>query len=77
MKRRVHLSSELLLYLPRENGKLKLVGVEYFKVDADQNLATDGDRPHGRRCFLALLGGEASALVPVSPFGSSATSSAG
>lgn len=39
------LRPELLLYLPRENGKLKLVGVEYFKVDADQNLATDGDRP--------------------------------
>ena len=39
------LRPELLLYLPRANGKLKLVGVEYFKVDADQNLETDGDRP--------------------------------
>jgi hypothetical protein len=36
---------EILLYAPKEHGKLELVGVEYFKVDADQNLATDGDRP--------------------------------
>jgi hypothetical protein len=39
------LRPELLLYVPAPNGKLRLVGVEYFKVDADQNLATDGDRP--------------------------------
>jgi hypothetical protein len=39
------LRPELLLYAPGPNGKLRLVGVEYFKVDADQNLATDGDRP--------------------------------
>ena len=39
------LQPELLLYLPKANGKLELVGVEYFKVDADQNLATDDDRP--------------------------------
>ena len=36
---------EILLYLPKANGELKLIGVEYFKVDADQNLGTDGDRP--------------------------------
>ena len=54
---------EILLYAPDENGELHLVGVEYFQVDADQNLATSGDRPslfdqpfdgpmpgHGRRC---------------------------
>ena len=35
---------EVLLYLPTAEG-LKLVGVEYFQADADQNLATDGDRP--------------------------------
>jgi hypothetical protein len=38
------LSPEILLYAPSGNG-LRLVGVEYFSVDADQNLATDGDRP--------------------------------
>jgi hypothetical protein len=36
---------EILLYAPKRNGKLKLVGLEYFKVDADQNLTTDDDRP--------------------------------
>jgi hypothetical protein len=36
---------EILLYLPDANGRLELIGVEYFKVDADQNLATDADRP--------------------------------
>lgn len=39
------LRPQILLYVPRADGSLKLVGVEYFKVDADQNLATDGDRP--------------------------------
>ena len=39
------LRPEGLLYAPNEDGQLKLVGVEYLKVDADQNLATDGDRP--------------------------------
>ena len=29
-----------LLYAPSGNGRLKLVGVEYFVVDADQNPAT-------------------------------------
>lgn len=36
---------ELLLYLPNEHGRLRLVGVEYLQVDADQDLATDDDRP--------------------------------
>ncbi len=39
------LQPEILLYVPTENGKLELVGVEYFKVDADQNRGTAGDRP--------------------------------
>lgn len=36
---------EILLYAPNEQGSLKLVGVEYWKADADQNLATADDRP--------------------------------
>jgi hypothetical protein len=36
---------EILLYLPKENGKLELIGVEYMQTDADGNLATDDDRP--------------------------------
>jgi hypothetical protein len=39
------LRPELLLYVPKPNGKLQLVGIEYWKADADQNLATAGDRP--------------------------------
>jgi hypothetical protein len=39
------LRPELLLYLPNDNGSLKLVAVEYWKADADQNLATNGDQP--------------------------------
>jgi hypothetical protein len=34
----------ILLYVPTENG-LRLAGVEWFQADADQDLATDGDRP--------------------------------
>ena len=34
----------ILLYVPGEVG-LQLVGVEYFKADADQDLSTDDDRP--------------------------------
>ncbi len=37
---------ELLLYAPKQGGGLKLVGLEYVKADADQNLATDDDRPY-------------------------------
>jgi hypothetical protein len=39
------LRPEMLLYLPRGNGKLELVGVEYLRFDADGDLATDDDRP--------------------------------
>ena len=39
------LRPEILVYAPKGNGGLRLVAVEYFKVDADQNLATNGDRP--------------------------------
>lgn len=34
-----------LIYQPRPDGGRKLVAVEYFKVDADQDLGTDDDRP--------------------------------
>jgi hypothetical protein len=36
---------ELLLYFPEANGALRLVAVEYFRPDADQDLATTDDRP--------------------------------
>jgi hypothetical protein len=36
---------EILLYVPGEDGSLKLVGVEYWKRDADQSLATNDDKP--------------------------------
>jgi hypothetical protein len=39
------LRPEMLLYAPNDRGKLQLVGVEYLKVDADGELATDDDRP--------------------------------
>jgi hypothetical protein len=39
------LTPEVLIYLPAADGSLKFVAVEYMKIDADQNLATDGDRP--------------------------------
>ena len=39
------LQPELLLYLPNAQGKLKLIGVEYMSIDADQDLATADDRP--------------------------------
>jgi hypothetical protein len=39
------LRPELLVYQPAKNGKLRLGAVEYFQVDGDQDLATDGDRP--------------------------------
>lgn len=37
---------ELLLYFPESNGQVRLIGVEYFRPDADQNLSTDSDRPY-------------------------------
>jgi len=39
------LRPEVLLYAPKANGQLELVGIEYWKRDADQSLATAGDRP--------------------------------
>lgn len=39
------LKPEILLYAPDKQGRLILVGVEYFVPDADQDLTTDGDRP--------------------------------
>ena len=35
----------ILVYQPDGDGGVMLVAAEYFKADADQNLATDGDRP--------------------------------
>jgi hypothetical protein len=39
------LRPEILLYAPRANGELELVGVEYMRPDADGDLTTDSDRP--------------------------------
>ncbi len=39
------LQPELLVYAPKPNGALRLVAVEYMLIDADQDLATDVDRP--------------------------------
>jgi hypothetical protein len=36
---------EVLMYLPDAQGNLKLIGVEWVKWDADQDLATSSDRP--------------------------------
>ncbi len=51
------LKPELLLYAPTPSG-LELIGVEYFKADADQNLSTDADRPtlFGRAFDGPMLG---------------------
>jgi hypothetical protein len=48
---------EILLYAPAGAG-LQLIGVEYFKPDADQNLSTDDDRPtvFGRQFDGPMLG---------------------
>ena len=37
---------EILVYQPMPSGKLRLGAVEYFQADADQDLATDPDRPY-------------------------------
>lgn len=39
------LRPEIILYVPDKHGKFKIVGVEYWKADADGDLATDEDRP--------------------------------
>ena len=36
---------EILLFEQAPNGKRRLVGLEYLTIDADQDLATDDDRP--------------------------------
>jgi hypothetical protein len=36
---------EILVYQPTRSGKLRLGAIEYFQVDADQDLATEDDRP--------------------------------
>jgi hypothetical protein len=36
---------EILVYQPTPGGRLRLGAIEYFQVDADQDLATDDDRP--------------------------------
>lgn len=36
---------EVLLYAPGPGNERKLVAVEYFKADEDQDLSTDDDRP--------------------------------
>ncbi len=36
---------EMLLYVKDESGRLRLVGVEWFALDPDQDLSTDGGRP--------------------------------
>jgi hypothetical protein len=46
----------ILIYQPSGQGR-KLVAVEYFKADADQNLGTDFDRP-------SLLGQEFQGPMP-------------
>jgi hypothetical protein len=36
---------EVLVYQPTRRGRLRLGALEYFLVDEDQDLASDGDRP--------------------------------
>ena len=44
------LEPEILLFEPQENGKAKLVGIEYMKRSADQTPPIDAsDRPFGAR----------------------------
>jgi len=40
------LRPEVLVYQPTPSGKLRLGAVEYLQADADQDLATDPDRPY-------------------------------
>jgi hypothetical protein len=35
----------VLMYAPTANGGVRLTGVEWIKIDADQDLTTSGDRP--------------------------------
>lgn len=36
---------DILIYLPGKRGARRLAAVEWYRLDADQNLATDPDRP--------------------------------
>lgn len=36
---------DALLYAANKHGQLRLIAAEWFKVDADQDLSTDDDRP--------------------------------
>ncbi|RKS77752.1 hypothetical protein CLV35_1450 [Motilibacter peucedani] len=51
------LKPEVLVYYPTKHGRLRLGAVEYFVADADQDLATDDDRP-------SLLGHEFNGPMP-------------
>lgn len=50
---------ELLVYVPQRDGSLRLGAVEYFVADADQDTATDEDRPSlfGRYPFDGPMAG--------------------
>jgi hypothetical protein len=52
---------EVLLYAPKKGGGVRLTGVEYFIVDADQNTSTrdtDLPKPLGHRFDGPMLGHE-------------------
>ncbi|MDR7362274.1 hypothetical protein [Nocardioides marmoribigeumensis] len=50
----------VLVYVPGDDGRLALGAAEWFKVDEDQDLSTDGDRPalFGRDFDGPMLGHE-------------------
>lgn len=49
---------EILLYAPLPGGGRRLIGLEYMKIDADQNLRTSADKPSlfARRFDGPMLG---------------------
>lgn len=48
----------ILVYVPTKHGGRKLGAVEWFAADADQDLRTDGDRPHfGKLAFEGPMEG--------------------
>ncbi len=54
------LRPSVLVYVPGDDGRLRLGAAEWFTVDADQDLATDDDRPtlFGRPFDGPMLGHE-------------------
>jgi hypothetical protein len=58
---------EILLYIPNQDGSLKLVGVEYWKRDADQDLGTSDDKPtlFGQAFDGPMLGHGAPGAMPI------------